>query len=122
MAVFDYGSQTLQIHPKPSKDHKYLVALIPEAPIYIKTALDSAQRTSLVTQSISNDSELLGAERFTGDAGKTVAFHCHLAVHFDAAYQASFTDKSMRREFAAERDRLIGLMATSSVMSEDEAY
>lgn len=122
MAVFDYGTQSLQIHPKPSSDHKYLVLLIPEAPIYIKTALDSAERTRFVTESISNDSELLGAERFTGDAGKTVAFHCHLAVHFDAAYQASFSDKSLRREFAAERDRLIALMATSSVMSIDEAY
>ena len=45
-----------------------------------------------------------------------------MAVMFDAAYQASFTDKSMRREFAAERDRLLALMATSSAMSIDEAY
>ena len=120
-AVFDYGSQTLQIHPKPSKDHKYLVAVVLEAPVYIKSGA-TTERTNFVTGSNSSDSELLGAERFTGDDGKYVAFHCHLAVYFDAAYQASFTDKSMRREFAAERDRLISLMATTHSLSVDEAY
>tara|TARA_R110000824_G_scaffold42980_10_gene125944 strand:- start:1186 stop:1983 length:798 start_codon:yes stop_codon:yes gene_type:complete len=120
-AVWDYGSQSLTIWPKPSKDHTYQVLLIPEAPIYIKTGA-TTERTRWVTESNSNDSELLGAERLTGDDGKTVAFHCHMAVMFDAAYQASFTDKSLRREFAAERDRLISLMATPATLSVDEAY
>jgi len=120
-AIWDYGSQSLQIWPKPSKDHIYQVMVIPEAPIYIKSGA-TTERTRWVTESNSSDSELLGAERFTGDDGNTVAFHCHMAVMFDAAYQASFTDKSMRREFAAERDRLLALMATSSAMSIDEAY
>ncbi len=120
-AVWDYGSQSLQIWPKPTKDYTYQVLLIPEAPIYIKTGA-TTERTRWATESNSDDSEFLGAERLTGDDGKTVAFHCHMAVVLDAAYQATFTDKSMRREFAAERDRLLALMATSSAMSEDEAY
>ena len=121
-AVWDYGSQSLQIWPKPSKDHTYQVLLIPETPIYIQTAADSADRTPAIIDSYSDDSELLGAEQFTGDQGKAVAIYCQMAVNLDAAYMASFTDKSMRREFGAERDRLLALMATSSAMSEDEAY
>jgi len=120
-AIWDYGSQSLQIWPKPSKDHTYQVLLIPETPIYIKTGA-ATERTPDILSSNSDDSEFLGAERFAGDDDKAVAPHVGLAVILDAAYQASFVDKSMRREFAAERDRLLALMATPSAMSVDEAY
>jgi hypothetical protein len=121
MAIWDYGSQSLQIWPKPSKDLTYLVTLIPESPIYIKTGA-ATQRTQDITLSSDDASTFLGIERFTGDDGKAVAPHAGLAVIFDAAFTASFTDKSMRREFASERDRLIALMGAPPSISADEAY
>ena len=41
---------------------------------------------------------------------------------FSIIGQASFVDKSMRREFATERDRLLALVATPPTISVDEAY
>ena len=122
MAIFDYGSQSLTVHPAPSKDMTYTVELITETPIYIKTSAGSSSRTPFITESADDDSNLLGAERFTGDDEKSVAFHAQQIVLYEAAYQASFVDKSMRREFAAERDRLLALLATPHTTSIDEAY
>tara|TARA_R100001530_G_scaffold24874_4_gene20146 strand:+ start:417 stop:1208 length:792 start_codon:yes stop_codon:yes gene_type:complete len=121
VALWDYGSQGLQIWPKPPKDHTYLVLLVPETPIYIKTGAPT-ERTPDIISSNSNDSEVLGAERFAGEDGNAVALHAGLAVVLDAAYRASFVDKSMRREFAAERDRLLAMMTAPTAMSDDEAY
>jgi len=122
MAIFDYGTQSLTIHPAPSKDMTYTVELMTETPVYIKTSAGSTDRTPLLTQSADDNSNVLGIERFTGDDQKSIAFHAHQIVLYEAAYQASFVDKSMRREFATERDRLLALVATPPTISVDEAY
>ena len=122
MALFDYGTQSLTIHPAPSKNMTYTVELMTETPVYIKTSAGSTERTPLLTASADDNSNLLGVERFTGDDEKSVAFHAQQIVLYEAAYQASFVDKSLRREFAAERDRLLALVATPHTTSIDEAY
>ena len=121
MAVFDYGTQSLTIHPPPSKDRTYMVQLITEAPVYIRNGA-TTQRTITITESSSDDSALLGVERLSGDSEKFIAPQAHHAVYYEAAYQASFVDKSLRREFGTERDRLLSLVLTPHTMTPDEAY
>lgn len=122
IAIFDYGSQSLNIYPTLTKDMTYLVDLITETPIYIQDGAVTT-RTRWITDSDTDAAGFLGVERFyPDDDGKSVAHHCHLAVIYEAAYQASFVDKSMRREFGAERDRLLALLATQHTISVDEAY
>lgn len=121
MALFDYGTQSLTIYPAPGVAKTYLVSLITETPVYI-LAGDTTKRTAMVVDSSSNGSGPLGAERFDTQSTHSVAHHAHPAVIYEAAYQASFVDKSMRREFAAERDRLIAITSTPPPLSIDEAY
>jgi len=122
MAVFNYGAQEVILHPKPTKDKTYVIDLITETPVYIKSGATTT-RTRFISQSNTDEAELLGVERFhPDDDGKAVAYQCHLAVIMEAAYQASFSDKSLRREFASERDRLIALTGSSHTTSIDEAY
>lgn len=121
MAIFDYGTQSLTIHPAPGTAKTYIVELITETPVYI-LAGDSTKRTALIVDSSSDESNLLGSERFDNQSTVSIAFHAQQAVIYEAAYQASFVDKSMRREFAAERDRLIAITSTPPPLSIDEAY
>lgn len=120
-AVFEYSDQVLVIFPAPNKDFTYKVHLVPEAPTYIKTGATTT-RTPYINEAVSADSsDFLGTEFFSTDTGQFVAGTAHLAVIFEAAYMASFVDKSLRREFAAERDRHLALMTTQP-LSADEAY
>ena len=121
MAVFDYGKQSLNIHPAPSKDMTYMVQLITETPVYIRNGA-STQRTASITESSNDNSGLLGSERLSGETAKYIAAHAHPVVVYEAAYQASFVDKSMRREFADERDRILAIVIEPAPMSIDEAY
>ena len=121
VAIFDYGSQSLTIWPTLKKEMTYQVDLTTDGPLYIKSGATTT-RTNFITEAYTDDSEFLGTERFWGNDGNTVAVYCHQLVLYEAAYQASFVDKAMRREFAGERDRLLALMATPGNTGLDEAY